>query len=440
MTEAFSLNFEWQRPDGIQGPELRATWARLEIRIGEQCLTRVFDHKSRTVRPEIYIPLYPLAEWIAWNWWSLLYEPEVSWLRTQRSYSFRHNLRSVGDGIAMPNAEFRPLGRTVQAEWQQSVHPYNLIDFISQGRALLDRNAFFEELYGFVESVITRLAQENVTETILEQSWEAIRNTLADPDESDFCRAIALQGKDPYALSIEEENRVIETARIIPESLLDDFLLVGSWENLQEQAESLNKNLAWIAQNHADWKTLRLLRNKLIKPDDKALPWDQGYKLARDLRQALHFNGSTHSTVAAFTRMLELPEDQFDQVIQLRDVFPGMEALVGENKNQSPGFVLRRRGKQENQVFSFCRALCDYFFYPHAPSLISSGNTERQKRNRAFAAEFLAPSELIREHLSATEATPEDIEEIAYEMGVSSYVILHQVQNHGLATVYLESQ
>ena len=53
-------------------PELRATWASLRIRAGKTAITRVFDGRSRTVREEIFVPIYPLAEWLATNWWFLI--------------------------------------------------------------------------------------------------------------------------------------------------------------------------------------------------------------------------------------------------------------------------------------------------------------------------------------------------------------------------------
>ena len=79
------------------------------------------------------------------------------------------------------------------------------------------------------------------------------------------------------------------------------------------------------------------------------------------------------------------------------------------------------------------------FFSPRSPSLVIDTNTERQKRNRAFAAEFLAPAEQIKRRLAGKETTREEMDEIAYTMGVSSYVVAHQVQNHGLAVFRDES-
>ena len=65
--------------------ELRATWARLTLRVG------------------INGPLYPLAEWLFFNWWSLT--QECGDVNRQRHHDFlqRHNLRGASEGYALPD-------------------------------------------------------------------------------------------------------------------------------------------------------------------------------------------------------------------------------------------------------------------------------------------------------------------------------------------------
>jgi Zn-dependent peptidase ImmA (M78 family) len=55
--------------------------------------------------------------------------------------------------------------------------------------------------------------------------------------------------------------------------------------------------------------------------------------------------------------------------------------------------------------------------------------------SRAFAAEFLAPKEMLRQDLSGSWVTEEEIDDLATEYGVSPFVIRHQVENHNLAHV-----
>ena len=71
----------------------------------------------------------------------------------------------------------------------------------------------------------------------------------------------------------------------------------------------------------------------------------------------------------------------------------------------------------------------------HKPSLVTNTQTEHQQRNRAFAAEFLAPAEAIRERLPASHLSEEDVEDLAQEFRVSGFVVRHQIENHKLAVI-----
>jgi len=75
------------------------------------------------------------------------------------------------------------------------------------------------------------------------------------------------------------------------------------------------------------------------------------------------------------------------------------------------------------------------FFYdsPEGPLLLSSVPTRLQQQSRAFAAELLAPAELIRPRLVGDEVSQEQVGDLAAEFDVSPYVIEHQIQNHRLA-------
>src|SRR5690242_9624003 len=68
---SFTLRYEWESAEEVRAPELAATWARLEIWAGEECITQVEDLASKSPRRSIYCSLYPLAEWVAYSWWLL---------------------------------------------------------------------------------------------------------------------------------------------------------------------------------------------------------------------------------------------------------------------------------------------------------------------------------------------------------------------------------
>ena len=112
-----------------------------------------------------------------------------------------------------------------------------------------------------------------------------------------------------------------------------------------------------------------------------------------------------------------------------------VDAVVTRNEAELPAFAFRRRS-EESRRFHFCRALAEVLFSPGSDTFLTRAHSERQQRNRAFAAEFLAPSEGLRSRVSGSVADSDDIDELATEFGVSSLVIEHQVRNHRIARVW----
>jgi hypothetical protein len=106
-----------------------------------------------------------------------------------------------------------------------------------------------------------------------------------------------------------------------------------------------------------------------------------------------------------------------------------LDAVVDVNECGSPGFALARRS-EPSTLFSLCRALFEYLVAAESQLLIvTRSHSERQKRNRAFAAEFLVPAKALRGALPRRVLTDEDVDDLAEEFGVSAAVIRHQVEN-----------
>ena len=94
---------EWQDGEGIAGEELSATFAALRIDVGGEPLTKVLDNRAATIRDSIFVPLYPIAEWLVSNWWFLAHEPENPAKKRTPAFNRRHSLRTSADGYALPD-------------------------------------------------------------------------------------------------------------------------------------------------------------------------------------------------------------------------------------------------------------------------------------------------------------------------------------------------
>lgn len=177
MTQGSSLRIEWdwEAAPLIKAPELRATFARLRIFVGDECITLVEDRESASSRRSITCSLYPLAEWIAYNWWFLQSDNRLTSalaiLRSRRDPPpkhrpglLRHGLRGAGDGFLFPNLFIIPDGSLTRLLWRsdQAVPSGWPIRFLTQGEAVVNSIELQQTLAGFVESVIERLADSGV--------------------------------------------------------------------------------------------------------------------------------------------------------------------------------------------------------------------------------------------------------------------------------------
>ena len=428
-----SLKFEveWEDPLAARGQELRATWASLRILVDNQPVTRVEDSRSGSVRSHLHLPLYPLAEWLAANWWSLLAEIPPD-REPQPGFHRRHNLRFAREGYALPNLSFIPAGERTTLVWKPESIPQTDVAFLSEGSALLDSTLVRDELASLVETVIGRLDDRGLHETPLQQDWAAIRD--AEPEEAEFCRLAARLGLDPYDLSDEMQSELIEVAGRIPHSLHEEFFAAANPTQLRAQVESLNDSLGVIRSMDSRLPELDSLRRALDRPLNGS-SWEQGYSTAREVRSLLHADSRLIPTHEALMNVLRVdPEIWAGAVTMPRTVQP-FSSLMAMNASRSPGFVVPLR-PEEAWRFELCRVLFE-FLSADKPEVAIATRTrsERQKRNRAFAAEFLAPAGLIRERLPDECVGEDDITDIAQEFGVSPFVIRHQIENHGLAQV-----
>ncbi|HEX5715833.1 MAG TPA: ImmA/IrrE family metallo-endopeptidase [Thermoanaerobaculia bacterium] len=431
---SLNLEFEWLTPEGIRGPELRATWASLEIRLADAPVTFI-DHSSRSVRSNLFLPLYPLAEWIATHWWFLFYEVETPGRSTSDRYDKRHNIRYGAEGYAVPSLTIQPLGEQIKLEWSRSFLHAQRIEFIVSGTSFVSSSELQYTLSAFVSAAIKRLHEYGIEGSLLEQEWSSIQGV--DSEESEFCATAAALGLDPYSLNDPEQQEILTVSEQMPPSLLRDFFAVADLDALRNQAQQVLKALDASRENRANLESIKSLRNELdgVRLLSQGSPWVQGYRFAHEVRRKLHLNGERLNSFQDLGRTLDIsPRELKKAIIEVPSLPETLDALVATNSVESPGFAVPKR-REEAIRFAFCRALFEYLKTPIGqPLLVTRSRSDRQKRNRAFAAEFLVPADLLREAIPGHRLSYEELDDLAANFGVSSSIIRHQIENHGLAT------
>ena len=435
--QKLKFEIDWVDAEGINGPELSATWASLRICAGDSVITRVLDERAKTVRECVYVPLYPLAEWLATNWWFLTQEINNPAKEGDPDFHRRHALSASREGYAFPDLEVFSAGGWARLAWKQGVSPWTKVEFLDQGEIQIDSSEFRDTCAGVVDQVIRRLVSFDIEETFLQEEWTAIQ--AADKDESEFCEIAAGLGLDPYALDEAGRALVLELAEELSGAVLEEAVAALDPQALREGCSTITDAIAGAKSNGLLLEQLGLIKQR-VRPDEEAArlhPWTAGYDLARRLRKALELDGTPLATMPQLAEVIgETPKllDRVTKPVGLQGATL-VDGVIAWKDDQSPTFGFRQLGGEHSKRFHFCRALAEVLASPGTDTLLTRANSERQQRNRTFAAEFLAPSSGLHERISGQTVDGDQIDELADEFGVSSLVIEHQVLNHRIARV-----
>jgi hypothetical protein len=427
---ALKLSFEWEPAEGVSHPALARTWARLEIRIGERCVTSVFDRRTGGTRAGVYGPAFLLAEWIVRNFWFALSEcapsgsPGLAWLR-------RHSLVSAREGTSLPDLRFFRDEDKVIAEWRGDDQGVGRpILFVEAGRGELDPGGLRSALGNVVDLVLERLhgvAHPDVE--ALRADWEAI--VSADSVDRVLCKRAAQAGLDAF-----DEDEVPEAlARILtisadelPERTRDDLL------DAAVAPSRLGSTLGAIADAVRGEGAVRprvgggAPKLDLDLPDVGGPPYERGYAFARALRrQAGQPEGGPLDLgpLLASLRWRSLHEREDGW----RGLDRSVKGIVGISKDGAPHLVAPPR-KPRQERFLVARSIYALIAgaTATAPRLLTGAGTSFQAASRAFAAELLAPAGAIRARIP--DGVDEDrLEDLADEFDVAPAVVSYQIDN-----------
>lgn len=426
---AIDFRFDWHDGKGLRGPELAATFASLCIDVGRRSLTTVFDERARTVRNRIFVPLYPVAEWLAANWWFVAFEHENTTKSAHPAFIRRHSLGTGTDGYAMPDLTIFPYGGRTQLRWGELQPAHTRTVFWSSGSVVVDREQFMHDCATFIDAVVTRLFEHGIHSTFLQDEWAAIQ--AMDEQESSFCEMAAGLGWDPYDLDDNEQSQVITLADQLGE-LREEAVAVIDWQDP-------TKDGLVILDAVEDAKEYELplgdILSGLASGESRELPpWEDGYRLAQKVRSHLGLDGqplrSGEELAAALNQDTTALNRATNPLAPLSDLRL-IDGVVARGASGGVSFGLKEKG-EIGKRFLFCRALGEAIASRGA-GLVTRGTTRRQQTNRAFAAEFLAPSRSLGERITHPAVDDEQVDDLAEEFGVSAQVIRHQVENHRLA-------
>jgi IrrE N-terminal-like domain len=414
---SFELRWEWEPGEGIAAPEHRATWARLEWLVNDEYVTRIEELRSGSSRRSIYCSLYPLAEWVAYNWWLLVADarPAASHRDGTWSGMIRHNVQSAGDGFVWPDLAIIPQGRRSLVVWRRDRSPrrHSPVRYITDGEEFVNAQELSDQLAYLVEAVIGKLAEDGIRRTPLHEEWEAV--TSADAEEKAFCIASARLGLDPYSEGHDSADAITAASHDLPADVLGDFLDGVDVARIHDATTWVQRAIEVAQTTGSAVPGMLRLEDRPVEASRRgATPWAIGWQQANEVRSRLGVGPTESADVERWLR----PE-----VAPTR--YAGLQALGSDS---SSTVVLPRQQQTEAQRFTLARALWHVAVRRDPLFLVTAAYTEQQRIERAFAAELLAPAEGIKQMLDAG-SDDDDLTGIAAQFRVSTMVVDHQIRN-----------
>ena len=415
------MTFDWVEASPSADALAQSTMAALTIEVDGSVVTSVLDRRSRSCREHVVTPLGYVAEWLVGNWWRLFHEVEDP--RAQRlGFAEAHDLAFVGEGYLLPSLTITPTPQQMRLRWRRHRPLHSTIEFTEQGEALVDREELEGALGRLVDVVRDRLAGNGLAGEFLNNEWSAIQAVAED--EREFCRAAALLGQDPFAVPQPLAEQLIDFWRRAEPTIREDALATANgagFASLAPLAGWLTEVLQSLSTTRGgDWAEFR----DALPTSTAREPYRRGYDLARAARGQLGQPSERYEFSTTGPEAIPCAATQ-----------PPTSTIQGLVAADSPACAIAD-GRGTSKRFLLARALGDYLGRTEqGPAILSGLATDRQAQSRAFAAEFLAPADALRQRLRREQVPPDLVDDLAHEYGVSSYVVRHQIENHHLAHI-----
>jgi hypothetical protein len=416
----------------------RQTWAAIRIYAGQRCVTRWLDRDSQQEIDTIYIPAFPLARWIAMNWWALLNEPcseelppapGAAWTERERAWLRRHCFRSAESGLFLPRLSIWNNGNYLGANWVADPdEAYQTMPgpFLYGSSAALDMEGAEDTLRAFVVTVLRWIERSTDLRAIrLRDNWTAIIS--ADDQETAFCRAAGRMRLDPYDNPLWPTGltELLETlSEGNPSPLAWDFLAVA----VPEDATAL---WGWVSRARDAGALGPLAKSPPLELRADPYAGQAGVIAARRLRTRLGIGDAPLPGIEEVADAVGLGPIEFQDFNHQ----PGaaIRGAVGWQDERKAVVLGQRHKSIEGQRFLLARGLFHAtFMCQRGARLITRSHDWDQQASRGFAAEFLAPRAALVNAVPIDQDEDEQsdaIGEIAQRYHVHPELVRRQLQN-----------
>jgi hypothetical protein len=430
MTHNLRIETEWLDAADDDLTE-RSTFAEMSVVTNGQSITELEDLIARTTRSGVRGSAYRLAYWIAENWWRLRWEPEAN----STEWRLAHDMAAVGGGYAWPDIRFTSDGLHVLIEARrthgQKAAP---VRYLGSPPVQVTAEAFEVGIDDFVERVLARLSAFKELGSDLASLWGEVRSERANEEAYALRQLEALLGFDAGEAPEELMQGLLDSAGTAGRKAVNEIAAASKGNAGQLVRDALESAEASdITIRLASTPDVQSLFEK--QADMKALPWQRAKRAARLARDVWGVPKGPVSN-EALSDLLELPKERLEAGA---GAALGIAAGLRRNGGDDAVSVVQRAKASTARRFEIMRLVADHIVTPVDDHLlpVTTAKTDRQKFQRAFAAEFLLPFEELCEKLgdpafADDEIREDEIEDVAAQYQVSPLMVRTSLVNRGV--------
>lgn len=407
----------WERSD--HGPlDQRASAAHLRISAGGTDLTENLDMFSETTKPTAYLPASLLAEWFAWNWYRIRWEPK----RLGLSWALSHRMATVGGGFVWPNITLVSDGfrLTVSAK-PTKANTSDSLRYLADFSLVCPATDVEREVDRFILQVLARLSDAELKNSNLQSIWNSVLDDRADPELDNVRKLEALLGYNPDQAPLEELQKVADASEELGARSFEEVSATGKVYSIEAIGD--------LARPGAEFRPadfIHMPAEEVHSSIGEIVAWKAGALAAHKLRQFANLRDGAVGN----RRLAEIAAVGQDILARSNTDLP-MSVML--DTNDFSGKINLQNRHPMSRRFELARLVGDRVFWPDKEKLAvaTSSQTYRQKFQRAFAGEFLCPFEALKEVLDG-DYSPDSIEEAADHFQVSPLLVRTHLVNKNL--------
>lgn len=419
--QKLTISTSWM-PLGSGSRETAHTSVAIDVKAGDTSLTLNRNNWSHSVGSEAFVSAYPLAIWFASSWWRLRWEPGAD--RQQSSdWLLSHLMSGANEGFLWPNLRFESTGEFIEIQSRAyKASTKEMVRFLSDENVLVAANDFESAIDDFVARVIVRMDSFQLGRSELHELWDELSKERNDAKLSKARRLEAIAGFDPGEMGDKALNSYLELEGT-----------AGNVATAEVAAACAGSNPAGFLQKAISQARKAVTPAKIPNidlgqvPVSPGKPWLEGQVLAQLTRRKFHIPSGPISD-RQLAETLELPRKELDPVTKTAERNVGLAIRDHGADDLRLSF---RRSNRTSRRFETSRFLCEALQPGEKEQWFAQtdSRTARQKRQRAFAIEFLCPFEELRKEIPDY-PTDTAIESAAKKYSVSPLAVASQLVNH----------